>query len=666
MLEMPLNPTMIIFFSTLIINAVLLCVIIFKKWKEFWNPIYLYFVLSIFSLLLWTVFNYLADTTISHSDALFYTQATIPSAFLMCWFIFLFSCFFPIHVQTKRNWSFVYFAFVAMFSVCAMMGMVIKNVTIDPPVGVINVENTILFIPVVILYIVIFGHALVNLYRKYFTLLGSKKEQVRYVLLGWALFLIGGIIVSGIMPLFGNASLSKIGPLFSVCMVGLTTYAILRHQFFDIRLILQRGLIYFIFLGTIIIFYVASIEFIGDLVREISDSAAIVSAGVTMIVGILFFRPVERYFRKITDPFFFKDHYNYADALHELSNVLYENVNHIDIINASSEVLKRIFKTNDVTFCFTNEKITSSSDDETLCIPIIANKNLIGTVCLGHKLSGDRYTKRDRKLLETFVLQAAVALEKGRLYEKVEKYNTHLEQLVEERTKEIKDVQEDQKQVMIDISHNLQTPLAVIIGELELLDDMVVEKEKVTAVVKSIDRVSGFIRQLLHLARLDHATYMIDISAIDLSHLLEEQVEYFDVMASEKNVHVISKIESDISILGNKRLLDEVFINLVVNAINYREPSRRSTLLIRLQSTDTSAVISFEDNGIGIASHELSHIFTRFYKGSQRRSSGTPSTGLGLAICKKIIEKHNGSIECTSIVGEKTCFTITIPLLEKK
>lgn len=252
-------------------------------------------------------------------------------------------------------------------------------------------------------------------------------------------------------------------------------------------------------------------------------------------------------------------------------------------------------------------------------------------------------------------------LDKGRLYEKVEDYNAHLERLVLERTLEIKKLQEDQKQAMIDISHNLQTPLAVINDEIGLLSDLPIHAEKIKNVKRSIHQVSQFIRQLLHLAKLDHSAFRIEFSVVDLSSLLNEQIEYFEVMAGEKNVRIISSIKKKILIMGNKRLLQELLTNLISNAIKYRRKNlSESTITIALSVNQDEASLVVTDNGIGIAKEELPDIFTRFYRGSRKQNAS--GTGLGLAICKKIVEKHSGTISAESVVGKQTSFRVVVPL----
>ncbi len=651
-----------IFLITAITNGLLFGLVAIKKQKELRDPKYWSFLCGIFFLLLWELFNYVADTTPHYARALICARATIPAAFFMFWFFFVFSTHFPVRTRQHQRATFAYLGLISFFSILAMTNLVMRNVTMEYGIGLSHIDTSWLFAPIMVLYITIFCHGILILFRKYRTSDGIQKGQIRYTLVGWGLFLIGAIIVSGLIPLFFvNSALSKLGPLFSICMIGCTTYAILRHQFMDIRIVVQRSLIYLILFAIAVGVYSTGLGLLARLVHTLTDTDIVLSAGLTMILGISSFRSLERYFKKVTDPVFFKDSYHYADALHRLSKALHTNVSQTDIVAVSSLLLKSIFKTDQVEFLLSDQTLQEPTSAEiALSVPIIFENRQIGILTLGVKKSGDPYTPDDRQLLETFAYQAAISLEKGRLYEKVEEYSLHLEQLVSERTAEIKKLREDDRQAMVDISHNLQTPLAIVKGELETLATTSSHPEKINAVKKSILRISDFIRQLLRLSKLDHSAFDVDLKPANLSALVTDQVEYFEVMAEAEEITMGTFIAPDVMIFGNKRLLEELLTNLVSNSIKYRHENRSSTIRISLLKDQDQARLVVEDNGRGIPAQDLPDIFSRFYRGS--RELNTPGTGLGLAICQKIVERHGGSIFVESVEDEQTTVTITFPL----
>jgi signal transduction histidine kinase len=174
-------------------------------------------------------------------------------------------------------------------------------------------------------------------------------------------------------------------------------------------------------------------------------------------------------------------------------------------------------------------------------------------------------------------------------------------------------------------------------------------------------RISGFIRQLLHLARLEHSAHVVELSPCNIGIILRNQVEYFEVMAEQEGVTIFSNIpKKRYMIQGNKRLLEELFTNLVINAIKYKRTGIKSSIHIGLIETDEAIVISVKDNGIGIAPEHLQDIFTRFHRASNENVRALGS-GLGLAIVKRIIDRHKGTIVATSIMGQETEFRITFP-----
>lgn len=493
------------------------------------------------------------------------------------------------------------------------------------------------------------------------------RTQFHYFFIGAGSFIGAVLLFDTILPAFGFYTFNLLGPASAVIFFGCTAYAILRHKLLDIRFVIQRGLIYTLLSVLIVSVYILLIQSLAYGLGESTALGPIVSGAVTTVLGVFFVRPIEEYFRKLTDPIFFKGSYNYAEALHMLSRVLYTTLKKEDIVEQSSELLRNIFKTDDVWFIFAPTTIpTLTAHDQmagfpTLTSTIVFEDKVVGVLHLGQKRSGDTYTKQDHQLISTFTFQAAIAFGKAELYQQVAEYNTELEHLVEKRTSEIRLLQEDQRQTMIDISHNLQTPLAVIRGELELLSKADPHID-IYAMRKSLDRVSVFIRQLLHLARLEHSMYMAPLMPVDLAKLLKEQIDYFEVMAEDKGVRIYSDVVGPALIQGDKRLLEELFTNLVANAITYRRTDIESYVWITLAKINNAFEVTVRDNGVGIAPEDINDIFIRFHRISHT-SHNLQGTGLGLAIAKKIVEKHNGKITVESVLGEGTLFRILFPAI---
>ena len=376
--------------------------------------------------------------------------------------------------------------FVIPFNLLIKSMVVLPDGNLDP----INGPLLSFYIGLAGIYILA---SLFKLGRNFVRSSGKARMQMKYLLVGVSIFIIAALIFDGLLPALGVSNFNIFGPVFSVVFVAFTAYAIVRHELLDIRVVVQRSLIYLILLAIVAVSYVGLLQIIGHLLNKVTNLGIILSAGTTMLLGIIFFKPLEQFFERVTDKIFFKNKYNYSLALHDLSRILNVNLSQGDIVNTSSTTLQNIFKTKEVVFDFSDQQIIFHSllnDDGSVSVPILFEDKSIGTIKLGPKLSDDGYNNKDVRFLETFAHQAAIALEKSKLYEKVKDYSLNLEQLVEKRTKEIRDLQEEQKKIMIDISHNLQSPLTIIKGEIDFLTNIPACGDKLDSVKKSIERIS--------------------------------------------------------------------------------------------------------------------------------------------------------------------------------
>jgi len=481
-----------------------------------------------------------------------------------------------------------------------------------------------------------------------------KKQQLSYLLLGIGTFLAGAVIADVVLPFFGIYTLNGIGPLFSLIMTSTIVYAIVRHQLMDIRVIIQRGTIYSILLSLLSLAYVGALSLMGYVASE--RAAPPLSAALVMLAGIFAAPPLERYFRRKTDALFFKDKYDYGEALRTLSEVLYTNIDMEDLVARAEEVLGQILRTSEVRILPVRAKMPGA----VLRIPIESEGKRVGTIALGQKRSGDPYSSEDVQLLETFAYQAATAFSRALLTEEVRQHAQQLEQKVAERTLALSRSQETQRQMMVDISHNLQTPLTVVQIKLEQLRKRMPGNADLTQFEKSLGRLSTFIYDLLKLARLEHGSGLRSWESVALSPLVHDVVEEVSVIASSSGIHTQSSIEPNLYCQGDAEALREAALNLLSNAIKYMGDGTEKKITVELKAEDATLSLTISDTGMGISQEELPHIFERFYRSPSQAKEGT---GLGLAITKQIIEMHGGTIAAESLPGRGSIFIIHLPLL---
>jgi heavy metal sensor kinase len=219
-----------------------------------------------------------------------------------------------------------------------------------------------------------------------------------------------------------------------------------------------------------------------------------------------------------------------------------------------------------------------------------------------------------------------------------------------------------QKQFASDAAHELRTPVSVILTQTQTALNREREardyKETVEACQRAAQRMRKLIKSLLELARLDAGQEKLKRLQFDFSKTVEDCVEVIRPIAEERRVKIISELEP-LEISGDSERLAQVATNLLTNAIQYNRDG--GEVRVKLKAENNFAVLKISDTGQGIAPEDLPHIFKRFYRGDKSRT-GASNSGLGLAICKAIVEAHVGAIEVTSEENVGSTFVVKLPI----
>lgn len=213
-----------------------------------------------------------------------------------------------------------------------------------------------------------------------------------------------------------------------------------------------------------------------------------------------------------------------------------------------------------------------------------------------------------------------------------------------------------EQQFTSDASHELRTPMSVIMAQCEYTLEETRTPEEYTDALTVIRRQGGkmtrLIDDMLCFARLErnHSSYSKE--KLNFSSIVEDVCEDMALLR-DKNITLTKKIEPDISISGNQMLLSRLLVNLISNAYRYGKENGNIEVCL---NNNNGIVLSVIDDGIGIPADRQKQIFERFYRGDSARSS--EGTGLGLAMVKEIAEYHNGKVEVASEVGNGSTFSI--------
>jgi len=219
-----------------------------------------------------------------------------------------------------------------------------------------------------------------------------------------------------------------------------------------------------------------------------------------------------------------------------------------------------------------------------------------------------------------------------------------------------------QQQFAADAAHELRTPVSVILTQTQTAlnrergaDDY---KQTVEACQRAAQRMRKLIESLLELARIDAGQEVLKRTHFDLSKVVSDCAGLVQPLADEQRMKISIEAEP-LQITGDSERLAQVVMNLLTNAIQYNQPGGEVSMTLKSQGG--LAVLTVTDTGQGIAAGDLPRVFGRFFRADQSRT-GTGNSGLGLAICKAIVEAHGGTIEVASAANAGATFTVRLPV----
>ena len=210
-------------------------------------------------------------------------------------------------------------------------------------------------------------------------------------------------------------------------------------------------------------------------------------------------------------------------------------------------------------------------------------------------------------------------------------------------------------------SHEFKTPIISIKGFAEILKDDELPKEEkneyLDIIIEESKRLTSLATNVLNLSKIETQVILKDIQRFNMGEQIRQSILLLDSKFESKNILLDVNIQ-DCYINGNKEMLNQVWVNLLDNAIKFN--NKNGMVSINMKREENNILITIIDTGVGINKEAINKIFDKFYQ--EDTSHATNGNGLGLSIVKKIIELHGGTIQCDSIVSKGTKFTVTIPL----
>lgn len=526
-------------------------------------------------------------------------------------------------------------------------------------------------------------------------------ERIRdsYVITGIAIMFIGG--TTDFLPTFG-LNIYPLGIIGNIVFCLLATVAMLRHGLLEFRVVLRRGatvalITMFIAVITALIAFVLTIMIGSIPYYVIAIIAAIIVLAITPVA-----QPAASRIQRMVDRWFYGKRYNYLQALESLSR---ETKGIVDLGELSSSLLGTIARgtqssnvylllpsqktggfatysqygqngANEISFSASSlitqamkyqDNLIDSNDIDVipslraisnhdrqtlvenqieLLVPLKAKERLTGMLLLSGKVSGKPYSTDERRLLETFSHQVAMAIENARLYDELKQQLIHSSKLAS--------LGELSAYVAHEVNNGLQSVINYGTILQQDLKDGDVRRKDFKAIETEALRARNIVETLLGMARKER----LGKGPIDISDLMRSVVTLARLRAKTEGVTITENYsEEPLFVEGSAEQLRQVFLNLFGNATDAMPDG--GTIEVKTTTQNKQVVITVTDTGVGIPSTVIDKIFDPLV------STKSNGTGLGLTVSLSIIRDHGGTISVDSVENKGTKFTVALPQVEQ-
>ncbi len=232
---------------------------------------------------------------------------------------------------------------------------------------------------------------------------------------------------------------------------------------------------------------------------------------------------------------------------------------------------------------------------------------------------------------------------------------------------ELQSLDELKNNLLANVSHELRSPLVSVRGYADLIMSglsgpvNVEQKRQLQIIVTNVGRLTAIVDELLDAAQLDRSGSVLQASPCDINGLVEAALLTVTPKSSQRSIELEPDLTGDLPrILADPRLLSQVLVNLLTNAIKFSEPGGH-VIASTSVTPDGGVCIAVADNGIGIPAKDLERIFDRFYQVDSSSTRHYTGLGLGLTLSRDIVHRHGGTLTVESTVSESTTFRVVLP-----
>jgi len=553
---------------------------------------------------------------------------------------------------------------------------------------------------------------------------GIQHAQAKYLFYGVVLGSVPALITNLVLPFMGVSNYIWLGPVFTLMYISSFTYAMRRHNLFDIKSALTRSIAYIMLLVTVAALYAVLV--FGASALFFNSEKISLTQQIIFIIAALFmsttFQPLKKFFDKLTDRIFYRQSYDAEQILTEYSDFLVDEVETEEIISHTLVILNNALNPESVYVMLYREgmgewydntgavfgetrddisraleyqkssimvsDLSSIREDEfirnikdhliregiSLSVKLSTHGQLEGFILLGDKKNGSRYSPDDYGFLTTIANELSVSLQNSERFDEIQKFNKTLTEQVEaatqqlrESNKKLQSLDQAKDEFISMASHQLRTPLTSVKGYISMMMEGDAgpvtddQKKLLGEAFASSQRMVYLISDLLNVSRLKTGKFIIEKTSINLPKMVEQEVSQLIPAAETRNLVLSYASPTRFpELMLDETKTRQVIMNFIDNAIYYTKSGGR--IEVTLLADRNHIEYRVKDTGIGVPARDQHKLFTKFFRARNARSARPDGTGLGLYMAQKIITAQGGSIYFESKEGKGSVFGFNLPL----
>lgn len=693
-------------------NIILASVVLISNTQSAINRV---FASLCFALPLWSIIVFLEDYVHSATAINLLVKADFFVAALMVMLFYEFC-----RVLTGYRYRVITYALSVLFAVSAILTIFGKTVTVEIVNSNVIFDHGFGFLIFVVFFTLGLGFGLITLVRRHVNLKGKLRAQILLIFFGLGLSILCLILADIVAPYVGynSPSVTRLGIYGLLIFTTFSTYAIVRHRFLDIRKLVARSVTYVLLLITMASGYAAALFGTSQLFFSDSQSNPL-QLVVTTILAITLaftFQPLRHFFERVTDRYFYRDHYDSQIVLNNFSGILVSELNldrilkrtitdicqelHIEFgqivvfdhdrvyrIEHHGPLPKRLMIAPELRRLnhplMVADELPDGERKELLdehgirvSLMLRTREQFVGYFLLGDKLSGDIYSKQDIEVLEIISKQLAVAILNAKAYVEIHEFNQTLQARIDHATgrlrvanRHLRELDRVKDEFISMASHQLRTPLTTTKGYLSML--MEGDAGKLTKMQREFagfaydgsERMVQLISDLLDVSRLSAGRFIIQAKPTDMTAVMQDEVRRLQHHADVKGIGLSLVVPKEVLplVMIDETKTRQVIMNFIDNAIYY---TKAGQVGVALSITAGMIHLEVHDTGIGVPETAKKHLFTKFFRADNAQEVRPDGTGLGLFLAKKVIEEQGGTIVFSSIEGKGSTFGFDLPLVQ--